>query len=292
MALKSMTGFGRGSADGKGGGVVVELASVNRKQLDFSFSAPPEFSVLESRCQALVASAVSRGRIQCQITVSDSDGGTCAFSDKDEILAVAEKMDALAKETGLKNDFTLSMILSLPDVSKRPAALLTEDEAWQLVETALNAALRSLVAMRETEGSALKEDLEARIALLRNLSGDVIKLAPSVPLRYKEALERRIAELDGPIPPDDPSLAREVALCADRCDISEELTRLASHFAHFEELCNEQEPCGRKLDFLCQEIHREINTIGAKANDASIARIVIEMKSALEAVREQVQNIE
>ena len=292
MALESMTGFGRGSADGGGVCIAVELASVNRKQLDFSFSAPSEFAVFESRCQTLVASAVSRGRVQCRIKVADLNGGTGGVYDVDEVRAVAENMEKLAMETGLENDFTLSRILALPDIAKLPVARLTEDEAWRLVETALNAALASLVTMRETEGAALKEYLEARIAALRLLREDVVRLAPSVPLRYKEALERRIAELDAPIPPGDPSLAREVALCADRSDISEELSRLAAHFDHFEELCNGQEPCGRKLDFLCQEIHREINTIGSKANDANIARIVIEMKSALETAREQVQNIE
>ena len=291
MPVNSMTGFGAGSAEGGGVLVCVEINAVNRKQFDFVMSAPAELAQFERRCQALVMGVLSRGRVQCQIKVSGVAGDLAEY-DVEALRLKAAQMGRLAEELGVVNDFTLSKLLGLPGASCPPAARLPQDEMWGLVEAAFGQALGSLAQMRAVEGAALEADIRGRIGGLRAMRDEIATLAADAPGAYRDALMRRIAELDAPLAPDDPSLAREVALFADRCDVSEELTRLAAHFDHFEELCGAAEPCGRKLDFLCQEINREINTIGSKTASAAVSRIVIDMKSALEAVREQVQNVE
>jgi uncharacterized protein (TIGR00255 family) len=166
-------------------------------------------------------------------------------------------------------------------------------ELWPLIERAALAALESLEVMRRREGQALEQDFRTRFAALERLGKEIAALAPAVPAAYKAVLEKRLAELLGPGCVADPALvAREVAVFADRCDVSEELTRLASHFAQVGKVLDAGGACGRTLDFLCQELFREINTTGSKANQAEISRLVIDFKAGLEAAREQVQNVE
>ena len=291
MAAISMTGFGRGFVESDGVRVEVELASVNRKQFDFSFSAPAALSKFESKCRDVVNARVSRGRVQCQASVSSADAEGTGY-DIEAIQRKAAQMQKLADLTGLPNDVTLSAILAMPEVALSAARRLGDDALWALCDTALSAAVETLCSMRTTEGEALAKDLAQRIAVLRTHWSRVAVLAPEVPKRYKELLIKRIADLGVTLPVDDASLAREIAICAERWDVAEELTRLATHFDHFTALVDSLEPCGRQLDFLCQEMNREVNTIGSKANDAGIASTVIEMKSMVESIREQVQNLE
>jgi len=291
MAAISMTGFGRGCAESDGVRVEVELASVNRKQFDFSFSAPASFSKFEAKSRDLVNARVTRGRVQCQTSVSFADVTGTGY-DIEAIRLKADEMQKLADLTGLPNDLTLSKMLTMPGVVLSPDQRLGEAVLWTVLEKALVEALTSLCAMRKTEGEALAKDLSSRIASLQTRRGRVAALAPRVPQRYQEQLIKRIADLGVVLPVDDASLAREIALCAERWDVAEELTRLEAHVGHFMALLESSEPCGRQLDFLCQEMNREVNTIGSKANDAEIASTVIEMKSIVEAIREQVQNLE
>lgn len=291
MAAISMTGFGRGCAESDGVRVEVELASVNRKQFDFSFSAPSALSPFESKCRDAVNGRVTRGRVQFQATVSSTDAEGTGY-DIEAIKLKASQMQKLADLTGLPNDLTLSAILAMPDVALSTARRLSDDALWAVLNKALAVAIDALCAMRRTEGEALAKDLAKRVTSLRNHRDHVAVLAPEVPKRYQELLIKRIADLGVTLPVDDASLAREIALCAERWDVAEELTRLETHFDHFTALMDSSEPCGRQLDFLCQEMNREVNTIGSKANDAGIASTVIEMKSMVEAIREQVQNLE
>ena len=199
----------------------------------------------------------------------------------------------LAAKLGLADDLTASALLRLPDVL-RPKVMPDDPlELWPLIERAALAALESLEVMRRREGAALEKDLRTRFAALELHSKNIEGLAPAVPKAYQAVLERRLAELLGQGGTVDPALlAREVAVFADRCDVSEELTRLASHFAQVDKVLGAGDACGRTLDFLCQELFREINTTGSKANDAEISRLVIDFKAGLEAAREQVQNVE
>lgn len=294
MAVLSMTGFGRGEACEGAVKAVVELSTVNRKQFDCNISLQRELASLDSKLQALVHTRVSRGYVKGLVTVSAANAEAAgAGLDLKTVVAQVSAVRAMAQALGLKDDLTASTLLRLPDVL-RPR-VLPEDplELWPLIERAARAALESLESMRLQEGAALERDLRVRFAALEVLSGEIAKLAPVVPAAYKAVLEKRLAELLGAGCVADPALvAREVAVFADRCDVSEELTRLASHFVQVVMVLDAGGACGRTLDFLCQELFREINTTGSKANDAEISRLVIEFKAGLEAAREQVQNIE
>lgn len=295
MALKSMTGFGRGEADGSGVKVTVELSAVNRKQFDCNFSMPYELACLDSQMRALAHSRIARGYVKGIVTVAAAAEGAAAAVGLNAAVAQRqiEALRSMAHELGLADDLTASTLLQLPDMSRQ--SLLPEDplELWPILEAALSAALDNLDVMRLREGDALDNDLRQRFESLRKISDAIAALAPTVPPAYKSALEKRLAELLGDGAAVDPALlAREVAVFADRCDVSEELTRLASHFDQVDQVLSRGGACGRTLDFLCQELFREINTTGSKANHAEISRLVIDFKAGLEAAREQIQNIE
>ena len=291
MPVKSMTGFGRGEVYEGTLKVQVELNAVNRKQFDCTVSLPRDLMSLESKLQALVHTRISRGHVKGFVTVVDSGGA--AAVDVGALAAQIVALRSAAKALGLADDLTASSLLRFSDVLLPRLGADDPAAVWPLVERAVLSALECLDAMRRREGQALDQDLRARLAVLEALGGEIAQLAPSVPVAYKAVLEKRLAELLGRGCAADPALvAREVAVFADRCDVSEELTRLSSHFAQVDILINAGSACGRSLDFLCQELFREINTIGSKANDARISRLVIDFKAGLEAVREQVQNIE
>ncbi len=295
MALKSMTGFGRGEAEGNGVKVTVELSAVNRKQFDCNFSVPHELACLDAQMRALAHSRIARGYVKGLVTVAAAAEGAAAAVGLNAAVVhrQIEALRSMARELGLADDLTASTLLRLPDMSRQ--SLLPEDplELWPILEAALSAALDSLDVMRLREGDALDNDLRQRFESLRKISDAIAALAPTVPPAYKSALEKRLADLLGNGAAVDPVLlAREVAVFADRCDVSEELTRLASHFDQVDKVLSRGGACGRTLDFLCQELFREINTTGSKANHAEISRLVIDFKAGLEAAREQIQNIE
>jgi uncharacterized protein (TIGR00255 family) len=295
MAIVSMTGFGRGEASAGGVKTVVELSTVNRKQFDCNFSMPRELASLDSKLQALVHTRVSRGYVKGLVSVTAScvEAGSANGLDLEMIATQVAALRAAAARLGLADDLTASALLRFPDVL-RPKVMPDDPlELWPLIERAALAALESLEVMRRREGQALEQDFRVRFAALERLGQAIAALAPAVPAAYKAVLEKRLAELLGPGCVADPALvAREVAVFADRCDVSEELTRLASHFAQVDKVLDAGGACGRTLDFLCQELFREINTTGSKANQAEISRLVIDFKAGLEAVREQVQNVE
>ncbi len=295
MAIVSMTGFGRGEAAAEGVKIVVELSTVNRKQFDCNFSMPRELGCLESKLHALVHAQVTRGYVKGLVSVTAAEAEVAADGvlNLPQIEAQLGALRAVAARLGLTDDLTASSLLRLPDVL-RPKVLPDDPmEVWPLLERALQAALASLAEMRLREGAALEKDLRKRFGALDRLSRKIVRRAPGVPKAFKAVLEKRLRELVGTSVAVDPALvARELAVFADRCDVSEELTRLASHFEQVTKVLDAGRACGRTLDFLCQELFREINTTGSKANDAEISRVVIDFKAGLEAVREQVQNVE
>ena len=295
MSIMSMTGFGRGEACAGAVKVVVELSTVNRKQFDCNFSMPRELASLDSKLQALVHTRVSRGYVKglVSVTAASAESVGAGGLDLETVTKQIGVLRAAAASLGLADDLTASALLRLPNVLS--PRVMPDDplELWTQIERAAQAALESLEVMRRREGEALAQDLRTRFAALEKLSHGIVKLAPAVPVAYKAVLEKRLAELLGPGCVVEPALvAREVAVFADRCDVSEELTRLASHFAQVGKVLDTGGACGRTLDFLCQELFREINTTGSKANEAEISRLVIEFKAGLEAAREQVQNVE
>ena len=290
-----MTGFGRGQAADGAWSAGVEISAVNRKQFDCSVLMPRAYAAaLEARVQSYVRGFVTRGSLRVGVTLKPV-GNAAAAAAVDHELA-RQRVAGLretAKQLGLADDLSASALLGMDDLFL--AADISEDAEglWSVLEAALKQALEGLLAMRRREGEAIAADIRGRLKQLESLANAIRLRAPEIPKQYAETLRKRLAELgvDGAIVDKD-ALAREVALFADRCDISEEQTRLLSHFSQAETLLSSDAPCGRALDFLCQEFFREINTTGSKANDLEITRNVIAFKTTLEAVREQVQNIE
>jgi len=293
--MNSMTGYGRGECSQDGFKITVELSSVNRKQAEISVNLPRQLELLEGQMRDVINRAVARGRVTARVSIHTARGRNSARLHLNPELAraYAKELSALAKQLKLKNDVTLDQLVRAPGVFQTDEELAGEEDFWPAVEQALNKAVAALLKMRAREGAHLAKDLTHRISLMQKAVSRVRENAPQVAERYRTALLERVkaAGIES-LNSDDERLLKEVVLFADRSDISEELTRLQSHFQQFDELAKSKEPIGRTLDFLAQEINREVNTIGSKANDASISREVVTLKAELEKFREQAMNVE
>lgn len=294
MALRSMTGYGRGEAASRGIRVEAELNSVNRKQLEVRMNLPRSLSSLESRTVELIQGSLSRGQITGGVVVHVSEAVRQNSLKVDRVLASAyvSELRKTAAALKLSDDLSASLLLEFPEVVRYCGADQDADAVWPVLEKALKEALKRLVEMRFKEGAALAGDLQRRLKHLGKHLGAIRKEVPHVTLRYREALLKRLADAGITLAVDDPVMIKELAVFADRSDITEEITRLDSHLKQAHGLFKSNEPAGRTLDFLAQEMFREINTIGSKANEVQITRQVIEFKTELERIREQVQNIE
>ncbi len=294
MTLRSMTGFGRGEAASRGIRVEAELNSVNRKQLEVRMNLPRSLFALESRMVELVQESISRGQVTGGIVIHVSDELRQKSLKIDHVLAASyvAELRKTAKVLKVADDIAASHILTLPGVVSTAGVDQDSDIVWPVIEKSLKAAIRQLLAMRLKEGEALCGDLRRRIAVLETALEGVKAEAPLVTTRYREVLVKRLAQAGVALDVADPQVVKELAIFADRSDITEELTRLESHLDQMLGLLKSKEPAGRTLDFLAQEMFREINTIGSKANEVRITRLVIEFKTELERIREQVQNIE
>lgn len=294
MSLNSMTGFGQGHVRRNGLRVDVEISSVNRKQLDISVNMPRPLQSLEPWIQEQVSHHISRGRVSLQVGVQSAGDGGAAGVRINQVLArrLAKELRKAAADLGVRGEIALADLIRIPGVLIVEDAGADPERARPLVEEALARALKAFAAMRRREGLALVRDLAARLDLLEKFARQIGALAPTLPRRYRTHLRERIRQLAGDLPVSDERLEKEVVIFADRCDIAEELTRLGSHFQQARGMLKQKEPAGRALDFLAQEMFREINTIGAKASDAAVAAVVVGFKTELERLREQVQNIE
>ncbi len=293
MSTVSMTGFGRGEASDGRVRAVAELSTVNRKQFDCHLSLSKELAALESRIETLLHQYIRRGQIKGTVTVAfaKATGGLTVNLElaKAQIATVREA----AGKLGLRDDLSARDLFQFPDILVFNAPDADAEALWPVVSKAVEAAAKQLVAMRAREGKALAKDVAARFAHLRKLlRAGLVKRASLSPAEYRDKLAERLKRLGGGVPADPELLARELVSFADRTDVTEELTRLGSHLDQATRLMKGVEPAGRPLDFLCQEILREINTTGSKCSDAEIARTVVEFKSVLETIREQVQNFE
>lgn len=288
-----MTGYGRGQSASNGVKFSVELNSVNRKQSDVVVALPRELTELEPRVRDVINSEVSRGRLNVVIAVHGSKGSGAALAlDRQLARTFYKSMVELQKELGAAGEITIDTILRAPGVLRPPEDELPIDEAWPHVEAALKEALGDLVKMREREGKHLAKDLIKRLKVVRTAVRKIRQLQPAVVKRYRQSLHDRIERAGIDLPLDDDRLVKEVIFFAEKSDITEELTRLESHFAQFAHHLRKQEPVGRTLEFMSQEIGREFNTLGAKANDVEISQLVVTCKSEMEKIREQIQNIE
>jgi len=288
-----MTGYGRGEVDHDGAKFSVELNSVNRKQSDIVVNLPRDLTELEPRIRQTINETISRGRTNVLVCLLNGFNGTRKLAlDTELARSYHEAMRALQKELSAPGEITIGTILQAPGVMRAPEEAIKAEEAWLPVEAALRAALVELVKMREREGKHLAKDLIHRLKAMRKTLKEIRALHPDVVKKHRAALLDRIQKAGLPIAIDDERLVKEVSFFADRSDISEELTRLDSHLAQFAHHLRKNEPVGRTLEFITQEIFREVNTLGSKANDAAISQRVVECKAELEKIREQIQNLE
>ena len=296
--MRSMTGYGRGQSAFNGAKFSVELNSVNRKQSDVTVNLPREFSELEPRVRDVINAQISRGRLNVVIAFHKSSSASASpISSKlalDSALAriYFRAMMDLQKELGATGEISIETILRAPGVLRLPEQNISADDAWPHLETALNEALADLIKMREREGKHLAKDLIQRLKVVRQSLRKIRQLHPNVAKKFRQSLHERIQRAGVEISIDDERLVKEVIFFADKSDISEELIRLESHLAQFAHTLRKIEPVGRTLDFITQEIYREFNTLGAKANDAEISQLVVTCKAEMEKIREQIQNIE
>jgi uncharacterized protein (TIGR00255 family) len=289
--MKSMTGFSGHDALVGGTKCRIEIASVNRKQCDIELRLPRDWQGLEGDVRKVVAAVVSRGRVHVTISLDASHARQTSLK-VDGALA-AEYATALSEMVGSPVMLSAEMMLRAPGIfAVVESRSVPSDAAWPELEPALREALTAWNASRQREGEHLAADIKARLATIEALAGRITQEAPRIPIVYRETLQKRLAEVGLPLPLDDERLLKEVALFADRCDISEEVARLAGHLTEFRRLLDHDPAPGRPLDFLSQELHRELNTIGSKANHAALSHMVVAGKTEVERIREQVQNLE
>lgn len=293
MALKSMTGYGEGNASSAGTRILVELSSVNRKQLDIQVTLPRVLSVFEGKLHALVRDYFSRGRISGSVRLElMNSSAKHVRADVGLARSYAEALQTISKELQLNTVVDLDVVARMPDVLQLDTEPSADDKLEALFMKAMEKALQALKRMRTAEGKELEADLRGRLDQLEQLRLGLEQQAPKLTTAYRERLLERLAGQGFEALAEDERIIREVALFADRSDITEELTRLQSHLKQMRSRLRTREPAGRPLDFLCQELFREINTIGSKATDSAVTKSVVAFKTELERIREQVQNVE
>lgn len=291
--LKSMTGFGRGEAVVDGKRITVEIKSVNHRYSEVAVRIPRAYSGLEERIRRRVLADAARGRFDVFINVThEGENSVLVKVDKELAIAYHKSLREIGELLQISPQITAEQLSRLPGIFTLQEPEEDLDEFWGGLEAAVAAAMAELTGMREAEGLRLEADILQRIKKIEKFSQVIMDQEPRVVEAHRERLDTRIKELVGEGLVDESRLAVEAAIFAERCNITEELVRLVSHLQQMHRLLMLAEPSGRKLDFLLQELNREANTIGSKANDAEISHTVVEIKSELEKIREQIQNIE
>jgi uncharacterized protein (TIGR00255 family) len=290
--MKSMTGYGRATAAIEGLSLTVQVSSVNRKTLDLTIGIPEEWESLELAIGDLVRKYATRGKVHVDIEVTGNKDVAQITWDEAAATDALARLQAFAASQGVEFKPTPELLWQVANSQKRSNDFPTTETAQPILMEALTVALRAFSAMRAKEGEALLVDFIKRSELLHRQVESIATRAPQVPANYREQLMKRLRDAGLELDLNDDRVLREIALFADRCDVTEEITRLRSHFEQFGALLKSDAEIGRKAEFLLQEIGREVNTIGSKANDLTIARAVIELKNELERIREQIANVE
>jgi uncharacterized protein (TIGR00255 family) len=294
--MNSMTGFGRGQAVCAGRDLTVEMYSVNKRSLELFTNLPREWQALERELADRIRSRVQRGKIQVTVTHGQPSDNAGLFWDEAALTATVQRIEHAAFRLGVKWTPDADALVRLVSLHRADGAVVSAATAREPLLAAADAALEQLCAMRSDEGQTLLRDLNARCDALRAHTAAIVVASGDTVSRYRNSLLSRLQQSGLPFDLDDERVLREIAIFADRCDISEEITRLQSHFDQLAgALCDgaaSGEPVGRKLEFILQEVHRELNTIGSKAANTAVSQSVIESKNEVERVREQLQNVE
>lgn len=291
--MHSMTGFGRAEHATNTLAARVEASSVNRKQGEIVVQLPRCYNELEAEIRKIALSKLSRGRVSISIQIEQAEGAASPIQiNAQRARALETAFTELSEAIDRPLQPTSADFLRTPEILVFDQEQVSAEDAMAAILPAVTEALDSMIAMRASEGQHLHDDTDARLNILEKISTEISSHAPSVVQHYREQLHRRLSEAELDIDLNDDRLLKEIGLFADRCDISEEITRLHSHFEKFRDYLSKDEPVGRPLDFLCQELNREFNTIGSKANDATLAQLIVNAKTELEKIREQIQNVE
>ena len=291
--IKSMTGFGRAQSTVDGMTVTVELKSVNHRYFEFSARVPRNYGFLEEKLKSFVNATVARGKTECYVSIENPENDEVEVTVNTALArGYAAAIRSLSDLVGTNEQPTAAQLSRFPDVLTVHKAEPDEERVWNAVQQTAQLALEQFIAMRQTEGEKLRADILSHADRIAQLVAFVESRSPQTVREYNEKLHRRMAELLGDANVDEQRLLTEAAIFADKVAVDEETVRLHSHLSQLNDFLGADEPIGRKLDFLVQEINRESNTIGSKAQDVEIAKAVIDIKAEVEKIREQVQNIE
>ncbi len=290
--MNSMTGFGRAVLDSPQGRITVEMSSVNNRFLELAVRTPRSLAPLEPQIRELLTETVTRGKLTINVDVEAGKSAVRTHIDKETAKVIYRELESLRKSLKIKEETELSDILAFEEVFTSGSNEIDTEAAWPSIKKTIEQAAGRLIKMRQIEGSALARDMQARLKLMEKAVGKVEAATKNSVAVYAEKLSRRVKELLAEPISDSRRLEEEIAVFADRTDIAEECTRFRSHLDQYRSALTQKDAAGRKLNFILQEMNREINTIGSKCADFSIAATVISLKEELEKLREQVQNIE
>lgn len=290
--MKSMTGFGRASLESNGKNYIIEIKTVNNKYSDITVKSPKRLSFMEDKIRKQIANRITRGKVEVSVSFFDfSNKSKNVVLNKEIAKEYIKQLREIADENNLSENISVVEIAKLPDILNSMDSDNDEEITNETLQC-LNMALDSLIDMRKAEGENIKQDLLIRIERVKNLVDKIAENSKGIVEEYVSKLEKRVKEILKNDVVDENRIAQEAVIYADKTSIEEELTRLNSHIVQFKELVNSDEPVGKKLDFMIQEMNRETNTIGSKAGSGEITKAVIDLKVELEDIREQVQNIE
>lgn len=290
----SMTGFGRGEAAREQFRFIVEIKTVNHRYLDLLIRMPKKLNQFEDRLKALIKNKISRGRVEIYITSEDGVAEDFVITPNFTVLdQYQQALSAIKTRYGIADPVTLSMLARYPDALRTESREADEALIWEALSEAAGSALDALMDMRRREGATLRGDILDRVSVIRKVAQEIDGFSPQILAAYRQKMTDRIREiLADTVELDESRILHEVAVYADKSNVAEEIVRLNCHLDQAERILDDPAPAGRKLDFLVQEMNREINTIGSKSPDLTIANHVIEVKSEIEKIREQIQNIE
>ena len=291
--IKSMTGFGRSEQKINGREISVEIKSVNHRYFEFNCKTSRGYAFLEEKLKAYVQQRVSRGKIDIYVSVVCAEETQANVTLNHSLAAgYVAALKEIASAYGVQDDISVSSVARFADIFTVHKAQEDEDEVWQSVLPVLDSAMESFMNMRKAEGARMKEDVLSRSGTILSIVEQIDEQSPQTVAQYREKLEERLRELLESASVDEQRLLTEAAIFADKTAVAEETVRLRSHFSQLQKFMEAKEPVGRKIDFILQEMNREANTIGSKVQNAPLAHLVVEIKSELEKIREQIQNIE
>ena len=291
--LRSMTGYGRSQKILNGRDILVEIRSVNHRYYEYSSRIPRSYSYIDEKLKALLKSGISRGKVEASVTINNIEGRDIVIGiNKSAAEGYIAALRSVSDELGLKDDLKLSNLIKLPDIFTVQKAPDNEEQLWEDVSLVASEALESFISMRCSEGERLKADVLKKAANIEKSICEVERLSPVTVENYRNKLRSKLEEILESRDIDEQRILTEAAVFAEKIAVDEETVRLRSHIAQLRTMLDSGEAVGRKLDFLVQEMNREVNTIGSKAQDLNVARVVVDMKAEIEKIREQIQNIE